>query len=167
MPRSTLDPLLLSITSPLLSSRRGFTPPLASPPSPFVIRHSPQHSSPFFSHSCALFCTFLHSRKTQLFYFQALPHSLRKTPGGWGRVIMLTSHPSSPRTLCLSVKLSDPFRLTAFVSAPYALFSLLLHTTAPASLFLSSSYKLFAVTTGVGGHGFSFPTRFAQRSAPC
>ena len=37
--------------------------------------------SPLFSHSCALFCTFLHSRKTQLFSFQAFPHSLAKTPG--------------------------------------------------------------------------------------
>ena len=26
----------------------------------------------------------LHSPKTQLFCFQAIPHSLRKTPGGWG-----------------------------------------------------------------------------------
>src|SRR5713226_3436689 len=35
-----------------------------------------------FSHSCALFCTFLHSRTTQLFSFQAIPHSFTKTPGG-------------------------------------------------------------------------------------
>src|SRR5713101_3443454 len=32
-----------------------------------------------------LFCTLLHSPKTQLFCFQAIPHSLRKTPGGGGR----------------------------------------------------------------------------------
>src|SRR6267143_3777361 len=38
--------------------------------------------SPLFSISCALFCTFLHSPKTQLFYFQAIPHSLQKN-GGW------------------------------------------------------------------------------------
>ena len=38
--------------------------------------------SPLFSYSCALFCTFLHSPKTQLFYFQAIPHSLQKN-GGW------------------------------------------------------------------------------------
>jgi hypothetical protein len=37
--------------------------------------------SPFFSHSCALFCTFLHLPKTQLFCFHVLPHSLQKTPG--------------------------------------------------------------------------------------
>ena len=41
--------------------------------------------SPVFSYSCALFCTFLHSRKIQLLSFQAIPHSLRKTPGGGGR----------------------------------------------------------------------------------
>jgi len=35
--------------------------------------------SPFLSHPCALFCAFLHSAKTQLIYFQALPHSLPKT----------------------------------------------------------------------------------------
>src|SRR6266849_5159505 len=44
--------------------------------------HSPQYSSSFFSHSCALFCTFLHSTKTQLSSFQSLPHSLAKTPRG-------------------------------------------------------------------------------------
>src|SRR6266851_446762 len=37
--------------------------------------------SPLFSYSCALSCTFLHSCKTQLICFQAVSHSLRKTPG--------------------------------------------------------------------------------------
>ena len=37
--------------------------------------------SPLFSHSCALFCTFLHSRKSQLVSFQAIPHSLQKNGG--------------------------------------------------------------------------------------
>jgi hypothetical protein len=46
------------------------------------------YPSPFLSHSCTLFCTFLHSRKTQPFYFQAIPHSLHKTPGvGEGRLV--------------------------------------------------------------------------------
>jgi len=35
------------------------------------------------AHSFALFCTLLHSSRTQPIYFQALPHSLPKTPG-WG-----------------------------------------------------------------------------------
>src|SRR5260370_42506712 len=43
----------------------------------------------FFSHSCALFCAFLHVRKTQLIYFQSLPHSLRKTTGGGGGSVLL------------------------------------------------------------------------------
>jgi hypothetical protein len=34
--------------------------------------------------SFALFCIFLHSRKTQLFSFQAIPNSFAKTPGVWG-----------------------------------------------------------------------------------
>jgi len=37
--------------------------------------------SPLCSHSCALFCAFLHSAKTQVFSFQAFPHSLPKIPG--------------------------------------------------------------------------------------
>src|SRR6266849_5982583 len=36
------------------------------------------------AHSFALFCTFLHSPETQLFYFQSIAHSLQKTPGGVG-----------------------------------------------------------------------------------
>src|SRR6266436_574957 len=36
----------------------------------------------FFSYSCALFCAFLHSQKSQLFSFHAIAHSLtKKTPG--------------------------------------------------------------------------------------
>src|SRR6266446_3973143 len=38
--------------------------------------------SPFFSYSCALFCTFSHSCKTQPICFQAIPYSLRNTRGG-------------------------------------------------------------------------------------
>src|SRR2546425_236577 len=37
--------------------------------------------SPFLSHSCALFCTFSHSPKTQLHSFQSIPHSLPKNTG--------------------------------------------------------------------------------------
>jgi len=41
----------------------------------------------YFSISCALFCTFLRSPKTQLFYFQAIPHSASKKLNhrAWGR----------------------------------------------------------------------------------
>ncbi len=34
-----------------------------------------------FAHSFALFCIFLHASNMQLFSFQAIPHSLAKTPG--------------------------------------------------------------------------------------
>src|SRR5882762_820202 len=44
--------------------------------------HSPQYLSSFFSHSCALFCAFLHLSKTQLLCFQSFPHSLGKNTGG-------------------------------------------------------------------------------------
>jgi hypothetical protein len=40
--------------------------------------------SSFLSHSCALFCAFLHLRKIQLFSFQAFPHSSSKNTR-WGR----------------------------------------------------------------------------------
>ena len=65
--------------STLFLKTAGCTPTL-----PFLelpARLSPLYSSSFFSHSCVLFCAFLHARKTQLIYFQSLPHSWRKTPG--------------------------------------------------------------------------------------
>ena len=37
--------------------------------------------SPFFSYHCALFCTFLHSQKTQPPSFQSFPHSASKNTG--------------------------------------------------------------------------------------
>src|SRR5467141_2269518 len=46
--------------------------------------HLLQYLSSFFSNSCALFCIFLHSPKTQFFYFLAIPHSLQKKRGGRG-----------------------------------------------------------------------------------
>src|SRR5260370_329519 len=63
-------------------SRFRFTPNAGEwRPSPDSVIIS-YHLSPFFSNSCALFYTFLHPQKTQLFCFQSLPHSLAKTPGG-------------------------------------------------------------------------------------
>ena len=56
---------------------------LSPTPCPLLVP-SKAEGSPFFSHSCAIFCTFLHSRKSQLFSFQAIPHSLRKTTRGGG-----------------------------------------------------------------------------------
>ncbi len=51
-----------------------------------VLRSRFQSSSAF-SCSCALFCAFLHSPKTQLLFYQAFPHSLPKNTrgGGWER----------------------------------------------------------------------------------
>src|SRR5258707_4057247 len=43
--------------------------------------HSRRFSFPLFSYTYALFCTFLHPPKTQLFSFQSLPHSLPKIRG--------------------------------------------------------------------------------------
>src|SRR5229473_6544462 len=45
--------------------------------------NSLHYSSSFFSHSCALFCAFLHFPRIQPFSFQSFPHSSPKnTPGG-------------------------------------------------------------------------------------
>ena len=52
--------------------------------SSLATNHWPLYSNPFFSYPCALFCIFLHSRKTQLLSFQPLPHSLPKTTRGGG-----------------------------------------------------------------------------------
>src|SRR6267378_2010897 len=44
--------------------------------------NSLHYSSSSFSHSCALFCAFLHFKRTQLSSFQSFPHSLPKNTGG-------------------------------------------------------------------------------------
>src|SRR5712664_1107702 len=59
------------------------------------------------AHSFALFCTFLHSHKTQLVSFQAIPHSLPKKRGV-GRGPFYLDHSNtlqqetSASTLCFS-----------------------------------------------------------------
>src|SRR5712664_2944059 len=60
-----------------LSVKNSTTPGLS--PIPYTL-------SPFFSHSCALSCTFLHSEKTQLASFQSFPHSASKNQAAWGRL---------------------------------------------------------------------------------
>jgi hypothetical protein len=94
-----LTTLSISITSTLFSLRRGVYPPSEHQlPFTYSLLPTPNHLSPLFSYSYTLFCTFLHSRKTQPFYFQAIPHSLHKTPGGGeGRLLkwrrsLLRSH---------------------------------------------------------------------------
>src|SRR5229473_6590740 len=67
--------------------------------------------SSFFSHSCALFCTFLHASKTQLFCFQSITHSLPKITRGGGT-------PNIPT----SVAIPNPYILTSL--PPYLLTSL-------------------------------------------
>src|SRR6266436_129037 len=75
--------------------------------------------SSFFSHSCALFCTFLHASKTQLFCFQSIPHSLPKTTRV-GALPMFQRQSLSPILTSLppyfitpSVPLSVPLQPTA------------------------------------------------------
>jgi hypothetical protein len=60
---------------------------------PRAARHSPLYSSSFFSHPCALFCSFLYLRKTQPICFQMLPHSLPKITLG------VEEWPHAPLTL--------------------------------------------------------------------
>src|SRR6266446_2354533 len=63
----------------------GGVPPLLSlsrpPPLRPYILISYSLSFHTFAHSFALFCIFLHASNMQLFSFQAIPHSLAKTPG--------------------------------------------------------------------------------------
>jgi hypothetical protein len=54
------------------------------------------------------------------------------------------------------------FSLSFFVSRSCRLFSRQLSTTAPASLFLSVAYKLFAVTTGVAYHDIFSTSKMNQ-----
>src|SRR5258708_28135850 len=54
--------------------------------------NSPHYSSSFFSHSCALFCAFLHFPRIQSFSFQSFPHSLPKNTGGLGGILPILDH---------------------------------------------------------------------------
>ena len=81
----SLLPCYPSICSPRHSSDNPFSVfPGASPPLPIVSRILSKSLSPFISNSSTLFCAFLRVAKTQLYCFQALPHSSAKTPGVWG-----------------------------------------------------------------------------------
>src|SRR5712692_7793122 len=80
-----VEPILQPFCFQILACNGGVYSPrgldcLSPTPYPLLVP-SKAGGSPFFSHSCALFCTFLHPPKTQLFCFQSIPHSLRKTPG--------------------------------------------------------------------------------------
>src|SRR5229473_2885310 len=76
-----VEPILQPFCFHIHACNGGCTPSPSRQPSNLLTLQPVSGLSPSFSHSCALFCTFLHSRKTQLFSFQAIPHSLRKTPG--------------------------------------------------------------------------------------
>jgi len=67
LPRKKL--LSISVATTILGSS-------ASPPSP--VSPSPNDYPSFFSDPCALFCAFLHPHKSQLLYFQPIPHSSAK-----------------------------------------------------------------------------------------
>src|SRR5260370_40783597 len=81
-----VEPILQPFCFQVHACNGGGAPPPRDPdclsptPCPLLVP-SKAEGSPFFSHSFPIFCTFLHSRKSQLFSFQAIPHSLRKTPG--------------------------------------------------------------------------------------
>ena len=65
--------------------------------------------SPLFSHHCALFCTFLHSQKTQPPCFQSFPHSSPKNTGGGG-----TSLPALDRSEgTITLRTSHQSRITS------------------------------------------------------
>jgi hypothetical protein len=109
---------LSTLESALTKNRGGTSFKLKTLPSPrFNVRTFRRANVPclslFVSHSCALFCAFLHSRKTQPFSFHAFPHSLPKTPRG--KAILLTSHPSSQRSRRLRC---NPFFFVSSL-APY------------------------------------------------
>src|SRR5712664_413972 len=119
-----VEPILQPVCFQIHACNGGCTPSPSCQPSKLPTLQRVSELSPLFSCSCALFCNFLHSPKTQLFSFQPLPHSLRKTPGVGG--LLLTSCPSSHRTasaqtcsVCLRVKLSDS--VNSALSAPSAL----------------------------------------------
>src|ERR1700682_5523897 len=75
----------------------GCTLQALPPPLRSLDRRSPYSLSPFLSHSCALFCTFLYPAKTQLVCCHAIAHSLPKNTGRgekYVRLLTLIGFPS-------------------------------------------------------------------------
>jgi len=88
-PCTYVEPILQPLCFHIHACNGGGTPLPNLPPSNLPTFQRVSELSPFFSNSCALFCAFLHSRKTQLFYFQSIPHSLPQTTRGGGREMSL------------------------------------------------------------------------------
>jgi len=86
--------------SPLASCAKGIAKTPHVPHSPLLYFH---YLSPLLPVASALFCRFLHRQKTQLFCFQAIPHSLPKTTGVGGDGIYpvgVAIHPCSKSFDC-------------------------------------------------------------------
>ena len=77
-------PRLISFVCHSYENCRGVYPffPFWNSTSALPPQTTGHYSSLLFSNECRLFCRLLRLRKTQLFCFQAIPRSLRKTPGG-------------------------------------------------------------------------------------
>src|SRR5712664_2259272 len=80
-----VEPILQPLCFQIHACNGGYPPLPNLPPSNLPTFQRVSELSPFFSNYCALFCAFLHSGKSQLFYFQSIRHSLQKTTRGGGR----------------------------------------------------------------------------------
>ena len=79
-----VEPIFQPLCFQIHACNGGVYPSPSCQPSKLPTQQRVSELSPLFSYPCALFCTFLHSRKNQPVSFQPLPHSLRKTPGVGG-----------------------------------------------------------------------------------
>src|SRR5712692_2357671 len=85
-------PIRSGLLTSLPSTFRPSNIPTAYPPAPYP------PCSQILAHSSALFCTFLHAPKTQLFSFQSFPHSLPKTTRGGRTPRFLIEEKMKPQT---------------------------------------------------------------------
>src|SRR5712664_122898 len=72
-----VEPIFQPLCFQIHACNGGCTPSQSCQPSKLPTLQRVSELSPLFSYLCALFCTFLHSRKNQPVSFQPLPHSLR------------------------------------------------------------------------------------------
>src|ERR1700687_897873 len=63
--------------------------------------------------------TLLHSPRTQLLCFQSIPHSLRKTPGGWGTSLAEWVAPGKTRNLSRAYILTSVLPLLPETATPF------------------------------------------------
>ena len=114
--------------------------------------------SPLYSHSSPLICTFLHSSKTQLFSFQAIPHSASENGPGWGTPQIFFEDQNEPDTAKLQFHRWHPMSPSSSTNPLRLLASPAIRLSS--SQFLAKLHRIDPILPRVGPAGhFPYSTQ--------